>query len=185
MISRFSMTTIAAALTATCFMAGAQAATSMTKRVYEGAQDDIKSIYKAAQDQCDNQSGNAKDICVVKAKSQQKVALAHLEYQYTGTEHNRLKLYEAQYEARYDVAKEQCDDLSGDAKDVCVREAKTTRDKAKASKKLDQKVTQAFNDAEMAMAKADYKLAKEKCDALSGEKKDICEASLKSRYPDL
>jgi hypothetical protein len=180
-----ALSCLSLALAATFCMASAQAATSMTKATYDGAKDDIKATYKVAHDQCQPKSGNAKDICLEIVKGQEKVALAHLEYHYSGTEKDRLKLHEAQYEARYDVAKEKCDDLSGDAKDVCVREAKTARDKAKASKKLDEKVSEAFSDAEVSMRKADYKLAKEKCDAQSGDKKDICEASLKSRYPDM
>lgn len=180
-----ALSSLTLALAAAFCMTGAQAATSMTQATYDGAKDDIKASYKLAHERCQTQSANAKDICQESAKGQEKVALAHLEYHYTGTEKDRLKLHEAQYEARYEVAKEKCDDLSGSAKDVCVREAKTQRDKAKASKQLDEKVTAAFSDAEMAMMRADYKLAKEKCEAQSGDKKDICEASLKSRYPDL
>jgi hypothetical protein len=37
----------------------------------------------------------------------------------------------------YDVAKEKCDDLSGNAKDVCVKDAKAAQAKAKAEAKDD------------------------------------------------
>ena len=180
-----ALTSLTLALAATFCMASANAATSMSKRTYEGAKDDIKATYHAAHESCEQQSGNAKDVCMESVKGQEKVALAYLEYHYTGKEKDRLKLHEAKYEARYEVAKEKCDDLSGDAKDVCVRDAKTQRDKAKATNKLDKEVTEAFSDAEVAMMKADYKLAKEKCEAKSGEAKDICEASLSSRFPDM
>lgn len=179
-----ALSSLTLALAAT-FCLGASAATTMAKGTYDGAKDDIKATYNVAHDQCLTKSGNEKDVCMEVVKGQEKIALAHLEYHYTGKEKDRLKLHEAIYDARYDVAKEKCDDLSGDAKDVCVREAKTERDKAKASTKLDKKVTQAFTDAEAAMRKADYKLAKEKCDTLSGDKKDICEVSVKSRYPEM
>ena len=38
-------------------------------------------------------------------------------------------------DAEYDVAKEKCDDLAGNAKDVCVKDAKAAREKAKTSAK--------------------------------------------------
>ena len=40
----------------------------------------------------------------------------------------------------------------------------------------------AENDAIEAKLKADYKVASERCDALSGDAKDSCQASAKARY---
>ena len=40
-------------------------------------------------------------------------------------------------EATYDVAKEKCDELSGNSKDVCVKEANAALVKAKADAKVD------------------------------------------------
>jgi hypothetical protein len=37
--------------------------------------------------------------------------------------------------ARYEVAKEKCDDQSGDAKDACVNQAKADHERAKAAMK--------------------------------------------------
>ena len=86
------------------------------------------------------------------------------------------------YEARYDLAKEKCDDLSGNAKDVCVTGAKSMRDKTKADVKLKKVVTEAMADDVSIRMKADYKLAREKCDALAGEPKNVCVASAKARF---
>jgi hypothetical protein len=154
------------------------------KSAYEGAKSDIKATYKADRERCSNVSGNAKDVCVEIAKAQEKIALAQLDYNYTGAEKDALKLMKAQYEGRYDVAKEKCDDLSGQQKDVCVREAKTAREKAEADVKLGKKVTDAFADADQAKLKADYKLAKERCDMLAGDAKEACIASAKARFRD-
>ena len=138
--------------------------------------------YKAPKEACDKLAANAKDICAADVKGKEKIALAWLDYNYSGDPKDQLKLNEAVYDARYDVANEKCDDMAGESKDICQREAKTARDKAKADAKLNKKVADAVDDAEVAHMKADYKLAKERCDTLSGDKKDVCVASAKARY---
>jgi hypothetical protein len=182
MITRTRPTTQALLALAVTLCCGAAQAANFSKSVYNGAKDDIKTTYKADRETCSKQTGNAKDICVEQAKGYEKIALARLEYNYTGTPKDELKLNEAVYEARYDVAKEKCDDLSGDAKGLCEREAKTVRDKAKADAKLNKKITDAAIDADDARMKADYKLASAKCDTLAGEPKEVCVASAKARY---
>jgi len=172
-------------LTATLCLGTAQAAGAISKATYEGAKADIKAIHSTAHEQCKSKTDNAKDICNVVAKGRERVALAYLENNYDSNDKNRLKLFEAKYEARYDVAKEKCDDLTGDAKNLCQREAKTTMEKSKANMKMDEQITEAMDDAEQARRKADFEQAKERCNAQGGANKDVCEASLKSRYPDL
>jgi hypothetical protein len=161
---------------------GSAQAANFSKAVYNGAKEDVKATYKAEREACNALSDNAKDICVKTAKGNESVALSLLEYNYTGKAKDEAKLYEAQYEARYELAKEKCDDLGGNDKDVCVRSAKTERDKAKSDLKLAKKVSSAADTAVAEHMKADYKLAKEKCDSLAGDAKDICVASAKARY---
>ena len=173
---------IALAAAAALCTFGAQAE-NFSKSVYNGAKDDIKTAYKAERDKCGSLAGNAKDVCVEEAKAHEKIALARLEYDYTGKAKDREAWAQASYEGRYDVAKERCDDLAGNAKDVCQREAKTERDKAKANVKMVKEVRDAVGDAEHTRLEADYKLAKERCDALNGDAKDVCVASAKARYP--
>ena len=84
--------------------------------------------------------------------------------------------------ADYKAAKAACDSLSGNAKDVCVAEAKAAHDKAKADLKANKQVAEAQSDAMETKLKADYKVANERCDALSGDAKDSCQASAKARY---
>lgn len=168
-----------AALSLCC---GIAQAANFSKSVYDGAKDDIKKTYKVDKDACDKLSGNAKDICEEEAKGREKVALAQLEYNYSGNAKDEAKLIEARYEARYEVAKERCEDRTGDAKDVCEREAKSAYEKAKAELKMNKKVAEAVDDAEQARVKADYKLASEKCSTMSGDAKDVCVNSAKARY---
>src|SRR5262249_23135255 len=157
-------------------------ANNYSKAVYDKAKDDVKATYKAERDGCNKMSGNAKDICVEEAKGHEKVALAQLDYNNTGKADDQAKLSEAMYEARYAVAKERCDDMAGDKKDVCQQEAKTARDKAKADTKMNKTVADAQSDADSAKMKADYQLAKERCDSMAGDTKDSCVASAKARY---
>ena len=83
----------------------------------------------------------------------------------------------ARADANYEVAKEKCDDLAGNAKDVCVKEAKAAFVKAKADAKVDRvaadtrkdsadKTAEARREAAADKRDADYKVAIEKCDAL-------------------
>ena len=173
---------LAVALAALLCLGTAQAATNFSRDTYQGAKAEIKAGYKTDKAACVSLKDNAKDICVEQAKAGEKVALAQLEANYSGNPKDEAKLHTAQYEARYAVAKEKCDDQSGNAKDVCVQEAKTARDKAKADAKLTKTVTTAMATDVDAKMKADYKLAREKCDSLTANAKDICIASAKARY---
>jgi len=173
----------ATALTAVLAVAGAVAqAANFSKSSYDSAKGDIKATYKAERENCGALSGNAKDICIEQAKGREAVALAQLEYNYSGKAADEQKLYAARAEARFELAKQRCDDLGGDAKDVCLRQARTEHDKARADIKLAQKVTSAIDEADRARMKADYQLAVEKCGQLAGDAKDSCLASAKARY---
>ncbi len=160
----------------------ALAQTALSNNAFGLARDQIKQVYQAERDSCKTLAGNAKDICGKAAEGGEEVAMAHLQVQRTGSADDRRKLAEVRLEARHELAKEKCDDLSGNAKDVCVTQAKTTLDKSKADFKMNKAVTEARNDADETKMKADYKLAAERCDTMSGDAKDSCVATAKARY---
>ena len=160
---------------------GAQAA-NFSKTSYDSARADIKATYQAERENCGTLAGNARDICVEQAKGREAVALAQLQYNYTGKAADEQKLYTARAEARFELAKERCDDLGGDAKDVCLRQARTEHEKAQAEIRLAKKVTSAIDEADEARMKADRRLAVEKCGQLAGDAKEACLASAKSRF---
>ena len=85
-------------------------------------------------------------------------------------------------EADYKVAKERCDTLQGNEKDVCVKEAKAVEKKAKADAKAQHKTVTAQANAGEDKREVAYKAAKEKCDSLSGNAKDSCVADAKAKY---
>ena len=116
------------------------------------------------------------------AKAKEKVALAELEYSHTGKSADRNKVFVARAKSAYAVAKERCDDLAGNAKDVCLKEAKAVEIKALADAKLGKDIGEARQDAASQKLDADYKVAIEKCDALAGDAKNNCVADAKARF---
>jgi len=149
--------------------------------------------YKVDKAACDALSGNAKDVCVETAKGKEKVAKAEAAATFDGTPKARENARIARADATYEVAKEKCDDLAGNPKDVCVKEAQAVHVKAKADAKVDrvasetrrdstERVADARREASSDKTEADYKVAVEKCDALAGDTKDACVREAKSRY---
>jgi hypothetical protein len=118
-------------LTVAVICAFAGNAVAMTKAEYTTQKDQISADYKASREKCNTMKGNAKDICVSEVKGVEKIAKAELEEKYVPGTRNSQKLAMAKAEAAYDTAKEKCDDLAGNAKDTCVKEAKAAYAKAK------------------------------------------------------
>jgi hypothetical protein len=157
----------------------AQAAT-MAKADYTAAKTRIGATYKADKAACASFTANARDICIEQAKGKEKVARAELEYAYSDTVRNENKVQVAKAESIYAVAKEKCDDLSGNAKDVCVKEAKAVEAQALADAKVGKKVNAAITDAAKDVTDAKYKVAAEKCESMSGDAKTACLATAKA-----
>ena len=88
----------------------------------------------------------------------------------------------AKAESSYAVAKEKCDDMAGNAKDVCVTQAKAVETKALADAKLGKEIGEAKKDAAADKLDADYKVAIEKCDAMAGDAKASCVAAAKANF---
>ena len=97
---------------------------AMTKAEYDAAKDVIKAEYKADKANCATLAGNAKDVCEEEAEGKEDIAKADLEAQYKPTPRNQEKARVARADAAYEVAKEKCDDLSGDTKNSCEKDAK-------------------------------------------------------------
>jgi hypothetical protein len=167
--------------------------TPMTKDSYTLAKTNADAQYKLDKSACSSLSGNAKDICIAEAKGKDQVAKADAAAAYENTPKARESARVAHAQAAYDVAKEKCDDLAGNAKDVCVKEAKAALVKGKADAKVDRVTADTRQDAATQQAAArteanadkrdaDYKVAIEKCDALAGPAKDACVATAKTQY---
>ena len=158
-----------------------QAAT-MSKDSYKAAKAQISTAFKADKSACSSMKSNAKDICVEEAKAKEKVALAELEYAYTGKPADQTKVRETMAKSAYAVAKEKCDDKAGNDKDVCRKEAKAVETKALVNAKMAKDVAETRKDGAHDKMDADYKVAVEKCDAMAGDAKSSCIASAKAKF---
>lgn len=125
------------------FAQSALAADKMSAEQYKAEKQKIDATYKSELERCDSQSGNAKDICKAQAKGNHKAAKADAEAQYKGTAKAQADARIAHADADYDVAKEKCDEFTGNKKDVCVKDAKAAHTKAKADAKVMRSETQA------------------------------------------
>ena len=193
-----SKTIIALLVTSALGMAGiAAAANSPTLALstdsYTTAKKNADAQYKIDKDACSALSANAKDICIAQAKGKENIAKAEAKATFENTPKARESARVAHAQAAYDVAKEKCDDLAGNNKDVCVKEAKAALVKGKADAKVDRvaadtrqegaaKRADAREDAATDKRNADYKVAIEKCDALAGAAKDSCVGNAKVQY---
>jgi hypothetical protein len=174
-------------------MAAGAGAQTMSKDAHDDAYKKAEAQYKTDKAACDGMSGNAKDVCVEEAKGKEKIAKADSDAAFKNTPKAREAARTAHADAAYAVAKEKCDDLAGNQKDVCVKEAKAAHVKATADAKVDrvaadthntanEKTAAAKRDAAEDKRDADYKVAIEKCDSLSGAAKDTCVSNAKAKY---
>jgi len=162
------------------FTAGAQAAGDRT--AYNQTKASAKAAYDGDKKMCDAMAGNAKDICVAEAKAKRTRANENAEAEWKNTPKARQRALHEIAEADYKVAKERCDDKRGNEKDVCVKEAKAAMTKVMADAKATKKGSEARMDAADDKRDANYKVAAEKCDALSGDAKSACMTSAKAKF---
>jgi hypothetical protein len=194
MVNKLNIKVIALAV-GLAFSAGGMAQ-SMSKADYNAGKDRIAAKYKAAKAGCASLSGNSNDICLTEADGSQNIARAELEASYKPSSKTRHAARIAKTDADYAVAKERCDDMAGNPKDVCVKQAMAADTAAKADAKVqmetadanataseksaaafskaDNKTADARKDAAMVNLDAQYEVAKEKCDVYAGGAKDYC-----------
>ena len=83
----------------------------------------------------------------------------------------------------YKAAMERCESLKGNAQDVCEKDAKVARERAKAGDKAARKGTpESRADAGESTARAEYDAAKERCESLKGKEQSACESSAKAAF---
>jgi len=179
-------------------------AQALSKADYQAGKDSISAEYKTQKAACSSLSANAYDICIAEAKGKEKVANAAIESSYKPTRKNHYEERVAKAEADYSVAKTRCNDLAGNPKDVCVKEAKAAQTIAKADAKSQMKSSNANDaadeksaeardeartksadarkDARVETMEAEYGVAKEKCATYAGGAKDYCLDQAKARF---
>jgi hypothetical protein len=178
-------TTLISAMLGLAMLAGGAASAAPTpeaKAAYNQSKDRAEADFKAAKARCDAITGNPKDVCVAEAKA----ARVRTEQEAEALYKNTLKAYTDSRmkiaDANYDLDKAKCAALTGNDKDVCIKQAKATLIAAQADAKADKKAIEARADARDDKRTAEYKVALEKCDAFAGAAKDSCVSSAKSQF---
>ena len=175
------------------FVLNSAMAQTMSSSDFNAGKSRLQSDYKTEKAACSSRAGNAKDICMAEAKGKEDVAKAELEHSYKPTLKTQYQVNVAKGEATYELAKQKCDAMSGNPKDVCIKEAKSALTAAKADATVQKKTAEANsmasreNKETRANASADkraaeLKVAEEKCDALSLNAKDNCMAAAKAKF---
>lgn len=165
---------LSAAFAAATFPHAFAAQSTNSSAAYKAAKEASAADYKSARAQCKSLSGNGKDVCIAEAKAARKRSNAEAEAQYKGTAKARTNAVIAAADGDYAVAKARCGSMAGNAKDVCIKDAKAahTRTVAEATARL--KSANARADAREETRAAEYKAERERCDALAGTAKDNC-----------
>lgn len=180
------LTARALALTISLVFTVGAMAQAMTKLQYKTAQTGISADYKLAEAACEAFSGNAKDICREQANGKQKIATAQLKAAYTPSEAASYQVRLARAEANEALALEKCDDLAGNVKAVCVKEANATAVTAKANAKVHMKTAMAhdaaYDKASKAQDVADEKAtqAQAKADEISSVARNDAAAEMRA-----
>ncbi|MBC3919982.1 hypothetical protein H8L32_21105 [Undibacterium sp. CY18W] len=164
------------------FSSAAWSATSEKSAAYTAAKDTAATEYKLAKAKCDAITGNPKDVCIAEAKAARVHTESNAKAEYKNTLAARTSAAKDIADADYDVAKTKCGSLTGNDKDVCVKQANADKIAAVANAKADKKVVEARVDANDDKRNAEYKVAIEKCDALAGPGKDSCVVAAKTKF---
>lgn len=153
------LTLHAAVLCLSLWSMSAAQAENISKPDYKAGKTRISEAYKADKTACKSLASNAKDICEEEAKAKVKVARAELEFSYTGKAADQHKILVVKAETAYAVAKERCDEQTGNAKDVCTQEAKAIERKTLADLKMNKDISKAKKTDATEKMDADYKVA--------------------------
>ncbi len=89
---------------------------------------------------------------------------------------------ERQAKADYKAARERCKELSGNDKDVCIKEAKAARKQALADAKAAEKSADAKAEAREEKRDAREDVAEEKCESMTGNAKERCEKRAEANH---
>src|SRR5271155_6151462 len=102
------------------------------------------------------------------------IGTAHAADSATTERKNEYNATIAHADADYKAAKDACESRQGNDRAVCLQQAKADHVKATEEAKAWLKSKTAMADAREDTMDAQYKVAKEKCDALSGDAKESC-----------
>lgn len=126
---------LAAAAAFAIFSCATSAGAAMTKQEYRDAKKRIDTEYQAERQKCGERHGNPADLCIARAHGTRDVAKAELESAYKPTPRANYDAAIARAQARYAIAKQECDDSKAGARDACMKDVKAELARAKAEAK--------------------------------------------------
>ena len=165
--------------------AWAQAAPQSAEE-YKAAVARADADYSVARERCNTSAGTTKAICVAEAKAAEKRAKADAMVAYKNTDQARNDARVEYAEADYMVAKERCREQGGNARDICMEEARAAETKAKADAKASATADSAAKDsspneeavqsreAPPATETGERAAARAQCDQMSGNAREEC-----------
>jgi hypothetical protein len=127
----------------------------------------IDAEYSVAKERCDRYAGNAKDVCLAEARAARRIAKAEAEARYKATPKAWYDARVARAEAEFAIARERCGERAGNAKDVCLAEARAAEARAKAEAKLVRQQAEARGEARP-------HAPPDRCAAMAGDAKERC-----------
>jgi hypothetical protein len=179
-------------LLAACAWAGGANAESLARKELRLDHERAQAAYRLEWKSCSKLQGNARDICKVQARGNFQVAKAEVQARYKPSPANEDGVKLARAEAAWRLASEKCEDLQGNAKDVCKADAKAALVASRSETRLSRasvdkgvysrKAVSERKDAREETADALYAAEKERCDALSGAAKAGCVSEAKKRF---
>ncbi|MGH8855173.1 MAG: hypothetical protein ACREWI_12955 [Telluria sp.] len=152
------------------------------KAAYEVAKATAEANFKAALARCKLIAGNPHKLCVAEARAarvrtEEEAAAA---YKNTLSAYTQARMRIAS--ANHDRDKVRCAAVTGNDRDVCLKQAKATLIAAQADARADRKSIEARMDAREDKLAAEYRVAIEKCDAYAGAVKDQCVGTARTAF---
>jgi hypothetical protein len=157
-------------------------ASTLTRDDYNAEKTRIEGEYRAGDARCGVLAGHARDECVQEAKFNEKVALANLEYRYTGAKSDERRYVTAKSEADAAVAKEKCEVRTGRDKDACMQAARSAQAQSLPDVKTGNAVGNAVGKTAKKAQGPDYEVDVKRCDTFDGETKTACIISVKAKF---
>lgn len=149
---------------------------------YEAAMQRAEKEYLVARKLCDTLDGHAQDVCIAEAKAERKRQEADAEAAEKDTPEAKTKALISYADAALEVAETKCAVQTGNDKDICIKRARLEHQQSVSLAKANQKVREAQQEALEEISEADYQLALEKCESVSGKARENCRDNVKTKF---
>jgi hypothetical protein len=157
---------------------------AVAEATHEARIERAEADHKVAIATCDPLTGNAKDICEARADLVLVTAKSNAKAKHEGTAEAHAEARQDIADAELALARQKCDEATGNAQDVCVKEAELKHTSATTAIDANDEVATAVDERTEEVRDAQYTLAMEKCEPLRGDAQDRCEAAAKVKFPE-